>query len=250
MARTSTRPRRGSPQHFTPAFSLLRPSYEIIKKHIWIFGPLYVVPFIFAFHTWLWTPSGVNATNDPFWHRFIDVGPAWSASPLPIFTSYGLIGFAFFWFLFTIAAGTIVQIMSQEAQLEGAEGHEVIMFDKLWKVVRETGWKMLGLYMFIFAYIVVGLILFIIPGLIFIRRYFLAPYVMLDKRPKSISEAMEISARISKPNSGAIWGIIGVIFLIGVVSIIPIIGWLLSFALGVAYSIAPALRYQELKHQI
>lgn len=248
MARTSTRPRRGSQHHLTPSFGLFRPSYQIVRKHIWIFGPLYIVPFIFAFHSWLWTPTGVNAANHPMWHRWIDIGPGWSASPIPIFTSYAFIGFALIWFVFVIAAGTIVQIMTQEAQLEGSEGKEVITFNNLWRTVKETGWRMLGLYIVVGLYILVGLILLIVPGLIMIRRYFLAPYVMLDKRPKTISEAMEISANLSKPNSGSIWGIIGVMFLLGLISIVPIIGWLASFVLGMFYSVAPALRYQELKN--
>lgn len=248
MVRVSTRPRRGSLLHLTPSFDLFRPSYEIIRKHIWIFGPLFAVQFIFTLHSWIWTPTGTNAASTHWWHRWLDVGPGWAASPIPVFTSYAFVGFAVVWFLFVIVAGTVVQIMTQEAQLEGAEGKEVITFDKLWGIVKEMGWRMLGLYILVGLFIFVGLILLIIPGLIMIRRYFLAPYVMLDKRPKSIMEAMEISARMSKPYSGSIWGIIGVMFLIGLISIIPVIGWLASFFLGVAYSVAPALRYQELKN--
>jgi len=247
MARTSTRPRRGSPLHLTPAFDLFKPSYEIVRKHIWIFGPLYAVPFIFSLHSWLWSPAGPNVHTHHWWGTWQSFGPGWSASPIPIFTSYAFVGFAILWFLFVIIAGTIVQIMTQEAQLEGAEGKEVITFDPLWRVAKEVGWRMLGLYVLVGLVIVIGLILLIIPGLIMIRRYFLAPYVMLDKRPKSVVEAMEISARMSKSYSGSIWGIVGVMFLIGLVSIIPVIGWFASFLLGMFYSVAPALRYQELK---
>jgi hypothetical protein len=73
----------------------------------------------------------------------------------------------------------------------------------------------------------------------------LAPYVMLDTKC-GITEAMERSADLTKPYSGYIWGIIGVMFLIGLFNIIPGIGWMISFVLGMLYSIAPALRYQEL----
>lgn len=105
---------------------------------------------------------------------------------------------------------------------------------------------MVGLYIVVGLYILVGLILFIVPGVIFLRRYFLSPYVMLDKKA-GIKEAMARSAAISKPYSGSIWGIIGVIVLFELVGIIPYIGWLISFVLSVLYSVAPALRYQELK---
>jgi uncharacterized membrane protein len=42
--------------------------------------------------------------------------------------------------------------------------------------------------------------------------------------------------------------VIGVIFLIGLINIIPFIGWIISFIVGMFYSVAPALRYEELKH--
>jgi uncharacterized membrane protein len=90
------------------------------------------------------------------------------------------------------------------------------------------------------------LILLVIPGLIMIRRYFLAPYVMLDKKV-GIREAMDQSAELSKINTGSVWGIIGVSFLIALVNVIPIIGGLASFSLGALYSVAPAMRYLQLK---
>jgi uncharacterized membrane protein len=115
-----------------------------------------------------------------------------------------------------------------------------------WKTAKELGWRMFGLYILIGLYIFVGFILLIIPGLIMLRRYFLAPYVMLDTKC-GITEAMERSAEISKPYSGYVWGIIGVMFLIGLLNAVPGIGWMFAFAFGMLYSVAPALRYQELK---
>ena len=130
--------------------------------------------------------------------------------------------------------------------MEATEG-KALDFTRLWAVVKELWWRMFGLYLLTGLYIFVGLILFIIPGLIMLRRYFLAPYVMLDTKC-DIKTAMERSSEISKPYSGYIWGIIGVMFLIGLLNVIPGVGWLVAFILGMFYSVAPALRYQELKH--
>jgi uncharacterized membrane protein len=93
--------------------------------------------------------------------------------------------------------------------------------------------------------ITIGFILLVIPGLIFIRRYILAPYVMLE-RNIGIMDSLNESAALSKLNPGAIWGIMGVMFLIGLMNIIPIIGGLAAFAFGSLYSVAPALRYRQL----
>jgi hypothetical protein len=74
----------------------------------------------------------------------------------------------------------------------------------------------------------------------------MAPYVMIDKNT-GIQESLTKSAAISLKNTGAVWGIIGVLFLIGLVNIIPYFGGLAAFVLGSLYSVAPALRYQQLK---
>jgi hypothetical protein len=238
------RTRRGSPLHITPSFELFGKSKDIILKNIWIFGPLYILPTIFMIHSWIWTPEKPGQAQH-WWYSFDNFGPGASASPVPLFSGYTLLGFSLLWGLLVLVGGAIVQIMSQAAQLEGAEG-KIVNFHSIWKITKELGWRMVGLYIAIILALVVGFILFIIPFFIFLRRYFLAPYVMLDKKV-GIQEAMSRSAAMSKPHSGSVWGVIGVIFLIGLAGIIPFVGWLVSFVLGFLYSVAPALRYQELK---
>lgn len=94
--------------------------------------------------------------------------------------------------------------------------------------------------------IIIGFILLIIPGFIMIRRYFFAPFVMLDK-DVSITEAMRRSSKMTKPYTWQIWPIIGVFILLSLPSAVPVIGGIIAIALGMFYSVAPALRYQEIK---
>jgi uncharacterized membrane protein len=220
------RARLGSPLRLKGSFELFGQSRKLVQKNIWIFAPLFALPLVFSFHSW-------------------EFGSGLSASAVPSYMWYGFVGFSFLWLVFVLAVGTVVQIMSQEAQLEATEGRP-LDFIRLWGVVKETAWPMFGLYLLIGLYVFVGLILFIIPGLIMLRRYFLAPYVLLDTRC-GVKEAMERSAEMSKPYSKYIWGVIGVMFLIGLFNVIPGVGWLVAFILGMYYSVAPALRYQELK---
>lgn len=117
---------------------------------------------------------------------------------------------------------------------------------QLWPTVRKYGWRLLGATLLIGIMFMCGLILLIVPGLIILRRYILTPYVMIDQ-DLSITAAMEESARISKPYSMAVWGVIGVTFLCGIVAIVPIIGWIAAFALSALYQPAFAYRYLELK---
>jgi len=237
------RARRGSPLRLTPSFDLFRPSYELVRKNIWIFGPLYALPMVFAIHSWIWTPVG---QHQKWWNPFDGLNSVWSSNaPAPTYAWYTVIGFSILWLLIVLIAGTIVKIMTQVAQLRASED-KALMFDNLWAVTKKMGWRLIGLYIVTAVYVIVGLILLIVPGLIMIRRYFLAPYVMLDKNT-SIKESMELSASMTKPYAGSVWGVIGVSFLISATSVIPLIGWLASFLLGMFYGVAPALRYQELK---
>ena len=243
MARTSRRPRRSSPLNLPSAFDLFTPSKEIVLKNIWIFGPLYAVPFIFWIHSWIWSPLPGQRVH--FWQHD-SFSSAWPGGPLPTYTTFTLVGFSILWLVIILAAGTIAQIMSQAAQLEGAQGRQ-LDYRQLWRVVKQLGWRLLGLYIVIGLVVLVGLILLIIPGLFMIRRYFLAPYVMIEQK-LGIRESMDKSAELSKINTGSVWGIIGVMFLIGLVNIIPIVGGLASFVIGSLYSVAPALRYLQLKN--
>ncbi len=238
-----TRPRRGSAYHLTPSFELFRFSRDLVLKNIWIFGPLYIVPLIFQIHSWLWSPSGPNAPHH-WWGGSNSFSPGLSSSPTPFFSNYAFVGFSVFWLLFVLVAGFIILIMTQAAQLKASED-KIITFGVLWNVVKDIGWRMVGLYIVVGLTILVGFILLIIPGLIFLRRYYLSAYVMLDKKV-GIREAMDRSAAMTKPHSGSVWGVIGVTVLIALTGVIPFIGWLIAFTLGMLYSVAPALRYQEL----
>jgi hypothetical protein len=237
MARTSKRARKSSPLNLPGAFELFTPSKELVLKNIWIFGPLYAIPLIFGIHDWIWTPANGNGS-----HTY---SLNWPGGPLPTYDSSIFIGFSVFWLLFVVITGTIASIMSQAAQLDAVEGKR-LDFQILWRTVKEAGLRLFGLYIVMGVVIIVGLFLLIVPGLIFIRRYFLAPYAMLDKKV-GIRESMEASAALTKLNTGSVWGVVGVMVLISLIAIVPIIGGLVAFAVGCLYSVAPAIRYHQLK---
>ncbi len=243
MARTSSRARHSSHLYLPGAFDLFTPSKELVLKNIWIFGPLYAVSLLFYIHNWIYSPTAFQ--KYPWWEHSDGFSAGWPGSPLPTYMTFAVVGFSVIWLLITLAVGAIAQIMSQEAQLEAVRRRR-LDYGKLWATVREIGWRMLGLYIAMFVIIAVGFILLIVPGLIMVRRYLLAPYVMLDERG-SIRESLAKSAELSRINTGSVWGIMGVMFLIGLLNIIPLIGGLLSFALGGLYSVAPAMRYGQLK---
>lgn len=243
MARTNSRARRTSHLYLPSAFDLFASSKEIVMNNLWIFAPLYATSFIFYVHSWIWQP--LQGQHIHLWQHVDGFSSAWLGSPLPAYFTFLVVGFSLLWLVLTLTLGTIAQIMSHAAQLDASENKH-LDFQNLWQVVRRQGWRLLGLYIVMALIFLIGFALLFVPGLFMVRRYLLAPYVMIDKGT-GIQESLAQSADMSKRNTGAIWGIIGVMFLIGLVNIIPYFGGLAAFVLGSLYSVAPALRYQQLK---
>lgn len=239
MVRTSTRPRRTSAYNLTGAFDLFPKSYEIVKKNLGIFAVLYIFPLIIGLSNGIWTID-----NERRWQADAPVAAnALGQSTIPGYV-WGGIGLAF---IVAIVIAVIIQVMTHRAELDGSEGHK-IRFGRLWQTVKTRGWGLFGLYFLVGLITVGGFLLLIIPGIIMLRRYFLAPYVFLDNENIGIWEAMEKSAAMTKKHSGSIYRILGVMLLIILFGILPLIGWLISFPLAFFYSVAPAIRYQELKN--
>lgn len=232
------RARRTSPLYLPSAFELFTPSKDLFVKYFNVFGLLYILPLIFWLHSWMDTP----ARGGNYAIRGTDANGAWS---LPLGFNAAVIGFTILWFIIAVAIGTVIQVMMQKAQLDAVENREPTL-NHCWQTFKKHGWEMFQLYVAMVLIFIVGFILFIIPGFFMIRRYIFAPYVMLDKKC-GVKEALEESHRLGLQNTGAVWDLMGVLFLIGLIGIFPIVGSLASFVLGALYSIAPALRYQQLK---
>lgn len=236
--------RRSSPLYLPSAFELFKPSRDLVMKHIWVFGPLYIIPTLFLINSWLGNVGTLHGRHLWYWW-FQNKGPSLNLPTVPTYDWGFFLGIIGLWGVFWLIASLIVRIMSQGAQLEAAEGKTPAL-DKLWGTVKELGWRMVGLYAVTAVIVFVGFILLVVPGLFMLRRYLLAPYVMLDKKC-SIREALDHSAALSLKNTGAVWGLLSVMFLIFLVNFIPIIGGLAAITLGFLYSVAPALRYEQLK---
>jgi hypothetical protein len=145
----------------------------------------------------------------------------------------------------------VLQTMAIGLQLKVAKGKKPTLAE-LWEVARKYTFRYLGLGILSGLVIIGGFILLIVPGFIAVSRLFLASYVMVDE-DKGIVEAMKRSSEISKGFGVSIWGIIGVSMLITIIAqfifslINPVLGGIAGVLAGMAYSVAPAFRYLELK---
>jgi len=92
---------------------------------------------------------------------------------------------------------------------------------------------------------VLGLVCLVIPGLFIIKRYYLAPFYMIDHN-RGIAEALNQSQEDTK-KYGGIWGLMGLWFVIVVLFFIPAVGWLFTFAGTIIFCCATALRYEQIQ---
>jgi uncharacterized membrane protein len=250
MAARRHQARRGSPLYMTPALELLFKSREAVKKNFGLFALLYFLPLVVGLSNGFWVVgSQRHLTPDT-----LDAANAVGNSTLPAY-AYGRFDFIF---LIAMAIAVVIKIMQQAAQLRAAEGKDVKL-KALWRVVKKRGWQFLGLYIsvtvvtavwlipaFITRNMIVELICFI-PAAIMLRRYFVAPFVLLENEGMSFWQAMERSAQMTKKDSRSVYTMIGVMLVFALFGIVPYVGWLIAFALLFYYSCAPAIRYQELK---
>ena len=105
---------------------------------------------------------------------------------------------------------------------------------------------MIGAFILLVFAIVGGLILFIVPGIVLIWRLFFVPFVIIDQKT-SIRESFSKSWNMTDGHGGAIYGVIVVSLLLSLTSIVPIFGPLIAFILTSIYTVAPALRYTEIR---
>jgi uncharacterized membrane protein len=228
MSEKDPKPTDEDKNGLTNAFVLFHKSKELVLKNPMPFAVLYLFPLII----------GLLQSFNGNGFGFSSPGASFNISA-KLFT-----GFFVGTFIFAIVS-VIVQIMLVRLVLFTAEGKTPTL-DELWPSVRKYGLRFVGLSIVVGLLTVGGLILFIVPGVIIFRRYFLAVYYLVDE-DISITEAMNRSASDSKPISYSIWSIIGVTLLLAIPSILPVIGSVISTALALFYSVAPALRYYEIR---
>ncbi len=244
---------------YVSAFDLFGKSYEVVMRNLKSFAVLLALPFVASLISSL--HYGFSATTFDKWKHFNFFGSTAPAAPV-----IGLFGAGIFLlFLVITVVSLIIQTMLYGLELEGASG-KTPSLKHLFDVGKKYWLRLLGLFLMIGLYVIglsligmiiavifhrgigifIGLIWVLAAAFFVIQRYFLSPYVLIDQ-DLPVLDAMEHSANLAKNHAGAIWSVIGVSILLGLTGIIPILGPLISFALGALYSVAPALRYEELK---
>jgi hypothetical protein len=228
-------------RRLSTATELFGKSYNIVKANLGIFALLYSASAVIAIVASVERTRNVNSA-DASWGGILGnniFGGSFHTS-LPATT--GLLFTALT--VVSIVFGLLTTILC----LRAAQSHKP-SFDTIWaEFTRRWMWlRLLFLLIAMAIAIGIGFVLLVIPGVILVWRLMFAPYILIDQKVE-ISEAFVRSWEMTKGHAWAIYSIILLSILLGVTSFIPIIGSFVAFLLGVAYSVAPALRYQEIKH--
>lgn len=125
------------------------------------------------------------------------------------------------------AVGIIVQIGWMKIILhieEGDKTHLKELFTHL-----EIFWRYLGVYVIYIVAMMVGFVLFIIPGIYVTLKYGFAPILILDKKGLKISEAFKQSAMMSRDKKWKLLGLFLVMILLNILGAIALgVGLLIS----------------------
>ncbi len=219
------------------AFDLYKKSVDLIKKNQTTFLVLAALPALLSVFS---SAKGDKGAQNPMFPFSTNMTPSRLGAVL---------GVTFIAAILVIAVILIVYVMTEALYYKAAKGQKP-SFGELWEVAKKYILRLLGLGIVTALAIVGGLILLIVPGIIAIRRYILAPYVMLDK-DMGILDSMSESARLTKPYSMSVYSLLGVSILLSIVagilqSAIGVVGSILGLLLTLGYAFAPAIRYFEL----
>jgi hypothetical protein len=220
---------------FVSAFDLFPKSLNLVKEHWQLFTLVNIMSLL----------SAVLA----FGHSGASTGTS-DANSLSAITSPGalatILGISMGMAAVLVVIGAVLQVMELRLTLDVAQKVKTDT-GKLWEFTRQYFFRLLGLGIVAGLLIVGGLILLIVPGVILITRYFFAPYVMIDEN-LGIMASLKRSTELSEGMWGPIWSVIGVTLLLALIpSFFGKVGDLVAALLAITYSVAPALRYLEVK---
>jgi hypothetical protein len=122
-------------------------------------------------------------------------------------------------------------------------------FRDLYTLSKPYAWRLLGLSILVGLVTLLGFIVFIIPGLLFLLWYANASFVLIDQ-DCSITEAMSRSKKLSHHHGWEIYGFYFAISLINSLSSIPLIGSVVSTIIGFVTGTGGAIRYLQLRDHL
>lgn len=202
------------PSSWPGAFHLFRYSAQAVKRNIWLLVEIWVVYYAFYFLA--------------------------NIIKLNLYATL-LIS------LVIILLAVAVSVITTGIFIAGARGKHLTASEAFSGPLPMLTVKMIGLNIITSIALMVSLLALIIPFFFVYPRLALASYFLIDKNMGPL-EAFKASWRATKGNTGKIWGILGVNFLMGLL-MITIIGIPFAIYFLIMYSGAYAVLYEMIGHR-
>ncbi len=139
----------------------------------------------------------------------------------------------------------LAKMGSIQVVLKAQNNADSVTFSDLW--APHPFWKYVGASMLVGIIVVVGLILLIVPGILWGLRYMFVPYLVMERKLKPF-EALKESARITDGHKWQLLKMIGLIVLVNILGFLClVVGLLVS---GSVSSLAIAHAYRTLSFQV
>ena len=132
----------------------------------------------------------------------------------------------------------LAKMGSTQFVLKAQDNTESLTFGDLW--APHPFWKYIGASILVGVIVIIGLILLIVPGIIWALRYMFVPYLVMERKLKPF-EALKESARITYGHKWQLLGMMGLIVLVNILGLLCLLVGLLvsgpvsALAVGHAY---------------
>jgi len=124
----------------------------------------------------------------------------------------------------SLALGTLISMGATAFYLVAHDNPEAADLSLLWHP--QPFWKYLGMYLLVALVIAAGLILLIVPGIIFALMFMFAPLIVIERELGPI-DAMKESNRITRGHKWPLLGLVALLILINVLGVLALVVGLL-----------------------
>jgi len=218
------------PQKLPSVFRLVKPAWELLRVNTTVIIGVIATPLLVSFPLLLLLLilSGAATASG----HTLSVGTV---------NAFAVLFVAMY--ITLVVTLVVVNIATMTVTLKAARG-EKLSYTEAFRAAWPYFFRVVRLYVLVSVAVLVGLVLLVVPGLIMLRRYFLAGYYMVD-RNLGVFEAMDTSADETK-KTGGVWGLLGFSLLIGLSGLIPHIGWIFAVAGLILFTCMTTWRYIQI----
>lgn len=198
--------------------TMIRFGWETFKKRPWFFIGVMAV---------IWVASGIFSQMSSY------------ASE----TSGAAVVFALVGVFVGVVGQLFVKMGTISFALKAHDAPEVARFEDLW--APEKFWSYLIASILVGLIVVAGIILLIVPGIIWALRFMFVPYLIIDRK-LDVSAAMRESSRITL---GHKWQLLGLVVVLGLLNILGLLALIVGLLVTVPVTMLAVVHaYRTLEH--